>query len=196
MSDWDRIVRHGVKPDGSAALMPAEDFFRMSDAELIDIVAYVRSLPAVDHEVPELRLGPIGKLLLVVGRVPVAAGKDQARATSHAEHPPEAGDTVEFGSHLAAVCSTCHRANFAGGRMAYGPPGWPVAANLTRHSTGLAGWSFEDFDRALTKGLSRDGRTLQEPMAGVVAGAQSMLPDERKALWTYLSSLAPLTTNE
>jgi hypothetical protein len=126
MSDWDRIVRHGVKPDGSAALMPAEDFFRMSDAELIDIVAYVRSLPAVDHEVPELRLGPIGKMLLVVGRVPVAAGKDQARATSHAEHPPEAGDTVEFGSHLAAVCSTCHRANFAGGRMAasFNRPCW------------------------------------------------------------------------
>ena len=65
MADWDRIVRHGVKPDGSPAVMPSEDFFKMSDAELSDIVAYVRARPAVDAEVapPELRSsrqGPAG----------------------------------------------------------------------------------------------------------------------------------------
>ena len=41
MADWDRIVRHGVKPDGKPAIMPSDDFFKMSDAELSDIVAYV-----------------------------------------------------------------------------------------------------------------------------------------------------------
>jgi mono/diheme cytochrome c family protein/cytochrome c2 len=196
MSDWDRIVRHGVKPDGRAALMPSGDFFRMSDAELMDIVAYIRSLPPVDHEVAPLRLGLVGKILLLLGRIPVAADSDQSRASTHAGRPPDAGDTVAFGSHLAVTCSTCHRANFAGGRMEFGPPNWPDAANLTRHATGLADWSYEDFERALTRGLSRDGRSLREPMAGVVSGAREMLPDERKALWTYLSSLAPISANE
>jgi mono/diheme cytochrome c family protein len=196
MSDWDRIVRHGVKPDGSGALMPSEDFFRMSDAELSDVVAYIRSAPPVDHKVQPLRLGPVGKLMLVMGRVPVAAEKQQARSSAHAERPPEAGDEVAFGSHLAAVCSSCHRANFAGGKMASGPPDWPAAANLTRHATGLAGWSFGDFDRALTEGRSRDGRALREPMAGVVVSARTMLMEERKALWTFLSGLAPIASNE
>lgn len=45
MADWDRIVRHGVKPDGSPAIMPSEDFFKMSDAELSDIVAFIRAAP-------------------------------------------------------------------------------------------------------------------------------------------------------
>ena len=36
MADWDRVVRHGVKRDGTATLMPSEDFFKMSDAELSD----------------------------------------------------------------------------------------------------------------------------------------------------------------
>src|SRR5262245_21932492 len=30
-SDWDRIVRHGVLPDGRPAAMPSEDFQLMSD---------------------------------------------------------------------------------------------------------------------------------------------------------------------
>jgi mono/diheme cytochrome c family protein len=42
--DWDRIVRHGVLPDGRPAVMPSEDFQRMSDQELADIVAYIRSI--------------------------------------------------------------------------------------------------------------------------------------------------------
>ena len=39
-ADWDRIVRHGVRQDGTASTMPAQDFQRMSDRELSDIVAY------------------------------------------------------------------------------------------------------------------------------------------------------------
>ena len=196
MSDWDRIVRHGVKPDGTGALMPSEDFFKMSDAELSDIVAYVRSLPAVDAEVAAPRLGPVGKVLLVLGKLPIAAEREPARATKHPAAPPETADSVEFGAHLAAVCSTCHRANFAGGKLPFGPPDWPAAANLTQHESGLGTWSYEDFERAMTQGTSKDGHRLREPMAGIAASAQAMLPTERRALWTYLRSLAPVARND
>lgn len=30
-ADWDRIVRHGVKRDGTPALMPSQDFREMTD---------------------------------------------------------------------------------------------------------------------------------------------------------------------
>ena len=47
-ADWDRIVRHGVKPNGKPALMPSEDFRQMSDQELSDIIVFIRSQPSVD----------------------------------------------------------------------------------------------------------------------------------------------------
>lgn len=191
MTDWDRIVRHGVLPDGKPALMPSEDFFEMADRELLDIVAYVRSRPPIDREVPGPKLGPVGRVLVAIGKLPLTAEAAGAAASEHRAAPPVTADTVEFGKHLAATCVGCHRTNFIGGPMPFGPPDWPAAANLTPHGTGLQKWSFEDFDRALTEGVSKDGRRLAAPMSEVVVGTKAMLPTERKALWTYLQSLAP-----
>lgn len=193
MADWDRIVRHGVKPDGTPALMPSEDYFKMSDAELSDIVAFTLSLPPVEGEVAAPSLGPVGKVLLVVGKLPISAERQPKEA--HAAAPPSTSDSVEFGAHLAATCVGCHRQDMSGGRMAFGPPDWPAAANLTPHASGLGGWSYEDFERALSEGVSKDGRKLREPMSHVVPGTKAMSVTERKALWTYLRSLkaAPMS---
>lgn len=79
--------------------------------------------------------------------------------------------------------------------MPFGPPSWPAAANLTPDGSGLSGWTFDDFDRALTRGISRGGRPLREPMTHVLDGTRAMTPLERRALWTYLVSLSPKPTN-
>lgn len=196
MADWDRTVRHGVKPDGSPAVMPSEDYFRMSDAELADIVAYARSLPPVDATTPAASFGPVGKVLLALGKFPLGAELHPDHSAAHAAAPPEATDSVEFGAHLAAVCTGCHRANLAGGKMPFGPPDWPVAANLTPHADGLGGWSFDDFERAITEGIRKDGQKLRPPMAELVPAGKQMLPTERRALWTYLRSLPATARNE
>jgi mono/diheme cytochrome c family protein len=193
-ADWDRIVRHGVKPDGTPALMPSEDFFKMSDAELSDIVAYVRSLPPVDATVAPPELGPVGKLLVAVGKFPISA--EHQSSAPHSSAAPPAIDSAEFGAHLIATCTTCHRQNLAGGKMPFGPPDWPAAANLTPHEAGLGRWSFDDFDKALTLGVSKDGHTLRPPMADVVKGTKAMNPTERKAMWTYLRSIAPAASDD
>jgi mono/diheme cytochrome c family protein len=193
MADWDRIVRHGVKPDGSPAVMPSQDFFSLSDAELSDIAAYIRSVPAVDAEVPRSSFGPIGKVLVALGKFPLAA-EHQTAAAEHASRPPETANTAEFGAHLAALCVTCHRADFAGGPIVSGPPNWPPAANLTAHATGLGDWSYADFERAITEGVRKDGRQLREPMTALLPAARAMLPAERRALWTYLRSLPARAT--
>jgi mono/diheme cytochrome c family protein len=194
MADWDRIVRHGVKPDGTPALMPSDDFFRMSDAELSDIVAYVGSLPPVDSVVSPPKLGPVGKVLVALGKFPISA--EHQPAAPHPSSPPPTADSAAFGAHLVATCLACHGQNLAGGPMAFGPPDWPAAANLTPHETGLRDWSYEEFDKALTEGVSKDGRKLRTPMADVVQGTKAMDVTERKAIWTYLKSVAPAATNE
>ena len=195
MADWDRVVRHGVRPDGSAAIMPSEDYFKMSDAELSDIAAYARSVPPVHTEVPRPEFGPIGKLLVAFGKFPIAAER-QPSGNAHPKEAPATENSAQFGEHLAAVCTGCHRANLAGGPMTFGPPSWPAAPNLTPHANGTTGWSYQDFERALTQGVAKDGHQLKEPMAGVVVGTKAMLPTERQALWTYLQSLPPTPTNQ
>jgi cytochrome c5 len=194
MSDWDRIVRHGIKPDGSPAVMPSEDFFRMSDRELSDIVAFITSRPPVDAEVAPATFGPMGKVLVAVGKFPISAEVLSDHMAAHAKRPPETADSKEFGQHLAAVCSGCHRANFAGGPMPFGPPDWPPAANLTQHEGGLRNWTFEDFEKAMTQGIGKNG-PLREPMTVMLAAAKAMTNTERRALWTFLTSLEPLATN-
>lgn len=194
-SDWDRIVRHGIKPDGSPAVMPSDDFFKMTDHELSDIIAYIASVPAVDAEVPQPSFGPVGKILLALGKFPVSAEVLHDHSAPHVEAPPSASDSPEFGAHLAAICTGCHRSNLAGGPMAFGPPDWPAASNLTQHESGLKGWSYEEFERTLTEGKNKHGHVLREPMTVMLATAQAMTNTERKALWTYLTSLPPTQTN-
>lgn len=195
MADWDRIVRHGIKRDGKPAVMPSEDFFVMTDHELSDIVAYVRSLPPVDAEIPQPSFGPLGKVLLALDKFPLAADKLTDHRRAHGLLPPAAADTAEFGAHLAATCTGCHRDNLAGGPMPFGPPDWPAAANLTQDATGLDGWSFADFERALTQGIRKNGQALREPMTHVLPGTRAMTNVERKALWRHLTAVPAHPTN-
>jgi mono/diheme cytochrome c family protein len=191
-ADWDRIVRHGVKPDGSPGVMPSEDFLLMSDQELSDIVAYIRSRPALDNEVPAPRLGPVGTVLMALGQIPLAADMVESHTTAHEETPPPSGVTVEFGGHLAGVCLGCHRADLAGGPIPGGDPSWPVAANITPHVDGLSGWTLADFRSVLVEGRRPDGTEIQLPMTFVQPYAANMTEIEMEALWTYLRSVPPV----
>jgi mono/diheme cytochrome c family protein/cytochrome c553 len=193
-SDWDRAVRHGVAPDGRPTAMPAEDFQLMSDEELSDIISYIRSMPPVDNLVDPVRLGPLGKILLATGNLPLSADVIPIHTAPHATLPPVAEATVEFGMHLAGTCSGCHRADFSGGPIAGGDPSWPPAMNLTPHADGLAGWTFDDFANALRSGNRPDGTPLREPMSLMIPYAQNMSDVEIQALWMFLQQLPPVAS--
>jgi mono/diheme cytochrome c family protein len=193
-ADWDRAVRHGVLPDGTPSIMPAEDFLLMSDQELSDVVAYIGSLPPVDNEVPPKRLGPLGKVLVATGQLPVAAALMDSHHEPHAELPPPTEVSLEFGRHMAGVCTGCHGASFSGGPIVGGDPSWAPARNLTPHEQGLARWTYEDFEVALREGMRPDGTALLEPMTFVTPYAANMTDVEMRALWTYLQSVPALAT--
>ena len=189
-ADWDRMVRHGVKPNGTGSPMPSKDFFAMSDRELSDIVAYIRSFPPVNKEVPPVTLGPLGKVLVAAGQIHLSADEHPTQhVIDHAVLPPEPAADAAFGKHLAQTCTGCHRNNFAGGPIVGGPPDWPPSRNLT--PTGLAGWTYEDFARALKEGVSKNGVALREPMASMPKFAKNMTETELKALWAYIKDLPP-----
>jgi mono/diheme cytochrome c family protein len=193
-ADWDRMVRHGVKPDGHPTFMPAEEFRLMSDQELSDIVTYIRSLPPVDAEVEPVSLGPLGTVLVALGKIPMSADRIGEHRAPHPVEPPPAEANAEFGRHLAAPCSGCHGAALAGGPVPGGPPGWPPAANLTPHADGIADWSYEDFVTSIEAGTRPDGSEIREPMTLALPFLRRMTETEVQALWAYLRSLPPTPT--
>jgi mono/diheme cytochrome c family protein len=195
-SDWDRIVRHGIKRDGTPALMPSQDFRQMSDQELSDIVAVIRSRPAVDKQVAPPALGPVGKVLVATGKFTLSAEVIGSHDAPHAGSPPAAGVTAEFGRHMAGACMGCHRSDLGGGTIVGGDPAWPAAANLTPGPDGLGSWTFPQFARAMREGKRPDGTALRPPMSEVTAYTGKMTDVELEALWTYLRSLPPVADRE
>lgn len=188
--DWDRAVRHGVAPSGKALIfMPSHEFWTLSDEDLLALLAYYRSLPPMDAVRPEPRVGPLGRVLYLAGKLPLVP----AELVDHAaERPPvpELAATASYGAYLATGCTGCHGPGLSGGRIPGGPPDWPAAANLTPdRETGIGDWSLTDFARALRKGIRPDGTTLDPAMP---IGATRHLTDvEMEALYRYLESLEP-----
>ena len=188
IADWDRIVRHGLKPDGTPTLMPSEDFVDMTDRELSDIIAYLRSRPPVDNEVPPVDLGPMGTVLVANGSFIVTA-ENVDHHEEHRELPPEESDTKAFGKHLAQVCTGCHGKEFRGGPIPGGDPSWAPATNLTPHEQGIADYSFGDFDEAMRQGTKPNGEKVKPPMDDMMPYAKKMTDTEMRALFAYLQSL-------
>lgn len=104
--------------------------------------------------------------------------------------------TIERGRYLALLgnCMGCHTARgspaFAGGRGIGTPFGTVFSSNLTPDSTGLKGWSADDFWRALHHGQSRDGRLLN-PAFPYTNTTHVTRPDS-DALFAFFRSLAPV----
>lgn len=190
--DWDRIIRHGIKRDGSTATMPAVDFMSLSDQEVSDLALYFMNLPASDAVQPEVELGPLGKVLLGTGTLPLSAELIDHNKVNPV-YPPEPALSLEFGAHVAATCAGCHRVGFNGGPIAQGPPDWPPSANLTQGGA-LTGYSEEDFIRVFREAKRPDGSAIAEPMASITKMNISDL--EIQSMFLFFQSLPPVPTGE
>jgi cytochrome c5 len=133
---------------------------------------------------------------VATGQLPLAADRVAEHNTAHAVAPPEAGATPEFGRHVAAVCTGCHRENLGGGPIVGGDPAWVPARNLTPHAEGLANWTYEQFVAAMREGKRPDGTSIQAPMTLIMPYAQRMTDTELQGLWAYLRSVPAHPTNQ
>lgn len=181
-----RAIRHGIRPDGtSLRFMPTKEHNWWPDADLQAVVSFVRSRPPVDHAPEPTRIGTLGKLLDRFGMFQILS----AETVDH-DAPPATvvrAATAEYGSYLTIQCTSCHGDGLAGGKLPGAPAELPTPRNLTPHDTGLAGWSIEDFRRAVQEGTRPDGTELQDFMPRFTAWDDV----ELQAAWAYLTSLEP-----
>lgn len=186
-ADWVRAIRHGVAADGRPLVfMPSLPYSSLGAVDLGAIIAWVKSMPPVDRELPPLRLGPIGRILIATkpGRLVPAVMLDHT-APLPADHSP--GPTAEYGRYITVVggCTYCHGDNLAGG-IKEGPPGTPASANL--HPDGpTANWTEADFVTALRTGTRPDGSVINPFMPW--RATRLMTDDEIQAVWLYVRSL-------
>jgi cytochrome c553 len=186
-ADFERAIRHGVAPDGRPLkIMPSSDYINLSDADLASIVAYIKSLPAVDNVLPASSMGPVGRALFVAGMLPILHAEriDHGRVTVSNVTP---APTAEYGAYLASVgCKGCHGPALAGGKIVDGPPAWPPAANLTP-SGPTKDYTEAQFRTVLREGKRPNGFSVNEVMPFRLT--KNLSDDEIHAIYLYLKTL-------
>jgi mono/diheme cytochrome c family protein len=188
-NDFERAIRHGYRPDGTGLLlMPSVAFSHLSDADLRDVIAYIRSVPPVDRTLPQRSIGPVARTLLATGKLRLQSDKVDQTLVPPATTPE--GVTLAHGQYLvrAGGCMECHGANLAGGHYE-GSPSDPAATNIS--PAGIGAWSEADFARTLRTGKDPSGHEIDRFMPWPSYGQMS--DDEIAAIWTYLRSVPPAT---
>jgi len=179
-ADWERAIRHGLGSDGRPLIeMPSNTFADIADRDLGAVIAYLRSLPPVDRELPERKLGLLYRIsvLLDPSLIP-------AEVIDHsAVHPPApaSGITVEYGRYLTRACTICHKDNLAGG------PSAGAGLDLTRAGD-LPNWTEAEFRHALRTGERPRGADL-DPKLMPYQLLGKMTDAELAAIWLYLQTL-------
>ncbi len=198
-----RAVTQGVTPDGRPLfpLMPYPHFGAMAEDDVHAVLAYIRSLKAIEGE------APIGKLnfpLNFIVRTMPAANTFGAR--------PSPDDKVAYGKYMtrAALCTDCHTPiddrgtplpgmDFAGGIEFYETGHRVRAANITPDAnTGIGSWTeqqfidkFKGFENPTNATLAEHERAQNTVMP--ITAYAGMTREDLSAIFAYLRTLKPVT---
>lgn len=198
-ADFVSAMKRGVSPDGEHyyPAFPYTSYAGMDVPDLLDLKAWLDTVPALDSTVPphDLRvpwnlrrgIGLWKRLYLDDAPVlEVPAGNEQLARGRY---------LVESVGH----CAECHTPRDALGGlqkaqwMAGGanPDGDGRVPNITPHSDGLQAWSEKDIARYLKSGFTPDYDTVGGSMAKVQENLARLPEDDRAAIVAYLRALPP-----
>jgi mono/diheme cytochrome c family protein len=178
----EAAIRHGIGRDGRALYsMPSYNFLRMRDEDLADIIAYLRSVPVVQKELPTAQLP-----FLI--RMDIALGNDGAIAAYLDRVPPLRGASLgdaslARGEYIAmTTCNECH----GFGLRADSPWEGESAPDLII----VAAYSEENFRHLMKTGLALGERELAM-MSPVARGRFAYFTDQEVSdLYAFLSNMS------
>jgi len=187
VEDYVRAIRHGIDPEGKPIFMPAVvSTAHLSNEDLAAIIAYVQSVPPVDHITHGRNFTPLAKIMLAAGML----GDLPVESVSHATQvaAPDIGVNKEYGKYMVDTndCRVCHGSNLNGGPFP-DPTITKISPNLTPGGE-LAAWTEEQFITTIRTGVTPSGHELDnEFMPWKDYG--KFYDDELKAIWLYLQSV-------
>jgi len=198
------MIKDGIRPAATGdeplfPMMPYYVFHNMKDADLDAIVAYLRTVPAVEHAVPRSD----DEFKIPAPAEPIDPTLIPMPADDYAEHA-----SALRGRYLAGeigICMECHTKHtmgspivldtdmlFAGGEeFDLGFPVVPISKNLTSDSeTGLGDWEADDIVNVLLQGKDKKGDGICPPMpAGPMGAFGGLTPDDALDIANYIKSL-------
>jgi mono/diheme cytochrome c family protein len=201
IGDWtdaeiERAIRNGISRDGHQ-LGPPMAFYppfypSISTDDMRAIIAYLRSVPAIRHQVPpyELRM-----------ELPPSWGPPVQNPVL----APPRSDKVAYGEYLAEIghCTQCHTPLVNGVEdftrtgagmnvypMPFGYPWTAISANITSDpDIGIGAWTDDEIKRAIVYGIARDGHMLL-PFMGF-SFYTKISDEDLDAIVAYVRSLPP-----
>lgn len=195
-----RAVTTGVSKDGSALfpVMPYQYYAKMDKRDVLDIIAYIRTLPAAEVPIPES--APDFPMNFILNTIP----KDALLGNR-----PDPSNKLAYGAYLVnmAACMECHtpasngqiipEKAFSGGREFKLPAGLLRSANITPDiETGIGGWTENDFIARFASYRSPDA--LPKVPEGTFNTLMpwsmyaNMKDEDLSAIYEYLHSLKPV----
>lgn len=198
-----RAIACGVTKDGSALfpLMPYMGYNKFTKEDLYSVIAYIRSLPAIQNEVPSGSIDfPVNMIIKTIQPKSFVPAKE-----------PDKNNTVEYGKYLTTIasCGDCHTQmekgqpiagkEFAGGFPFQFPGGVVRSANITPDKdSGIGSWSKDDFinrfksmDPQAYPPMSVDKNEFNTPMPWTLFAGMSN--EDLGAIYDYIKTLKPVT---
>ena len=202
-SDLVNAMKRGVSPRGEHyyPAFPYTTYARARLGDITDLMAYLRTLPAVEGRVEDHRLSfPFNQ------RRGLGLWKALYFDTTELSKIEGESDELARGRYLSealAHCAECHSGRDlfggirAGQRYAGGADleGDGFVPNITQHESALAKWSVKDIDYLLERGALPDGDYVGGSMADVVSNMAELPAADRAAIAAYIKSLPPLPTS-
>ena len=188
---WERAIRHGVGADGKglAPMMPSKAYHGLADNEMAALIAYLKSVPPVDNELPQTEFRPLGRIIAATGGL-YTANTVVDHAKPHPATAPPHGATMEYGEYRAMnLCAYCHGADLHGG-----PPLEPDAPAPTDLFV-VTGWTLDDFVKAMRTGVTPSGKEM-DPVQMPWTAFKNMTDEELEAIYMYLSELEPASATQ
>ena len=188
-----RAIREGIGHDGRALfpVMPYTNFKSMSEEDLASVIVYMRTLPAVQSQLPQTRI-PFPLNLLI---------KSLPEPITTAVGSPDLSTAVSRGAYLVKMgsCTDCHTPQergqplpgleFAGGFVLDLPTGAVATSNITPDASGISYYDDNLFLHVMREGKA-GARQLNDAMPWWYYGKMS--DDDLKSIFAYLKTLKPV----
>lgn len=195
--DLANALTRGVAPDGRHyyPAFPYLSYQRMTLTDVIDLKAFLDTLPAVQGRAPDHDLP-----LPLRFRRGIGLWKWLYMDYRTFSPDPQASEQVNRGAYLVTGpghCGECHTPRDALGGPdlsrwlggAPNPEGRGRIPNITPSGKNVSGWSAADIAEYLKSGFTPDYDTAGGAMVDVVANTSLLPPEDRAAIAAYLKAV-------
>lgn len=201
-AEVEAAIRQGFArgKGAEAPVMPYNWYAGMSDTDVADLIAYLRTLPAVKRgNTPHEGQLPLSRLSYRGWRMMFFSSP----ASRLVDAPPSGAERGRYLADHVSLCADCHTPRTALGAVDMamymagtleGPGGAPVP-NITPDATGVADWDEADLANVLASGMMPDYDNVQGAMGEVVDGIgggpgyKDAADSDRKAIAAYLKTV-------